>query len=470
MAPETAPTVAVIGGGLSGALVAERILRTKGRALRVVVVERREKVGAGFAYSTEHPEHVLNVPSKSMSAVDGEPDHFVAWLRGDGIDDAEEWAASSDPDGFVPRGLYGVYVGRLLEEAVKGAAPGVSWTHERGLATALSAEAGRIRITLEGERTIEADRAILALGNPPPANPIEGDLPFYSSPRYVRDAWEPEATADISPAAPVLVLGTGLTMIDIALSLDKGGHRGTIVALSTHGLLPPPHRLPYEAIPPFLEIPASSASIARLFRDVRARARAAATQGHDWRAVMDAIRPFGQAAWRSLDDAERRRFLRHLRAFWEIHRHRAAPAAFDQIARMRGMGRLVVRAGRIAGFVERGRRVDVTFRERGPGGKKQMAQVERVINATGPEMNFGRVRDPLLRQLFHDGLCRPGPLHLGFDATTDGTIIGADGSPSVVLSTVGPPLRGVLWETTAVPEIRAQSAALARRVVDGLTR
>jgi uncharacterized NAD(P)/FAD-binding protein YdhS len=219
-----------------------------------------------------------------------------------------------------------------------------------------------------------------------------------------------------------------------------------------------------------LEIPASGAGIARLFRDVRARARAASTHGQDWRAVMDAIRPFGQAAWRSLDDAERRRFLRHLRAFWEIHRHRAAPAAFDQIARMRGTGRLLVRAGRITGFVERGRRVDVTFRERGPGGKKQMAQVERVINATGPEMNFRRVRDPLLRQLLHDGLCRPGPLHLGFDATPDGTIIGADGSPSLVLSTVGPPLRGVLWETTAVPEIRAQAAALARRVVDGLTR
>src|SRR6202008_4114947 len=383
--------------------------------------------------------------------------------RGDGIDDAEEWGASSDPDGFVPRGLYGVYVGRLLDEAVKGAAPGVSFTHERGVATALSAEAGRIRIT------IEADRAILALGNPPPANPIEGDLPFYSSPHYVRDAWDPAATADLSPAAPVLVLGTGLTMIDVALSLDQGGHRGTIVALSTHGLLPPPHQFPYEAIPPFLEIPASGAGIGRLYREVRARARAASTQGHDWRGVMDAVRPLGQAAWRSLDDAERRRFLRHLRAFWEIHRHRAAPAAFDQIARMRGMGRLVVRAGRITGFVGSGRRVDVTFRERGPGGKKQMAQVERVINATGPDMNFARVRDPLLRQLLHDGWCRPGPLHLGFDATLDGAIVGGDGNPSPVLSALGPPLRGVLWETTAVPEIRAQAATLARRIVDGLT-
>src|SRR5258705_6264903 len=132
---------------------------------------------------------------------------------------------------------------------------------------------------------------------------------------------------------------------------------------------------------------------------------------------------------------------------------------------MRGMGRLVVRAGRIASFAERGRRVDVTFRERGPRGQKQMAQVERVVNATGPEMNFRRVRDPLLRQLLHDGWCRPGPLGLGFDATPDGAIVGQDGIRSPILSTLGPPLRGVLWETTAVPEIRVQAAALARPLV-----
>jgi uncharacterized NAD(P)/FAD-binding protein YdhS len=309
---------------------------------------------------------------------------------------------------------------------------------------------------------------VLALGNPPPANPTAGDLPFYSSPRYVRDAWDPEASRGLSPAAPVLVLGTGLTMIDVALTMDKEGHRGTITALSTHGLLPPPHRLPYEAIPPFLEIPPSGARIARLLRDVRDRARAAASQGHDWRAAIDAIRPLGQSAWRALGEAERRRFLRHVRSYWDIHRHRAAPLASEQVEQMRRVGRLVLRAGRIAGFVERGRRVDVTFRERGPRGQKQMAQVERVINATGPEMNFRRVRDPLIRQLLHDGWCRPGPLDLGFDATVEGAIIGADGKPSTILSTVGPPLRGVLWETTAVPEIRAQAAALARRTVEGL--
>jgi len=468
MSPETAPTVAVIGGGLSGALVAERLLRSTARLLHVVVVERRETIGAGFAYSTDHPEHVLNVPSKSMSAVDGDPDHFVAWLRGEGIDDAHEWGASSDPDGFVPRGLYGAYVGRLLVDAKRKAAAGISLTHERGAATAVSVEAGGVRVTLDDGRTIQADRAVLALGNPPPANPTEGDQPFYSSPRYVRDAWDPAATRNLSPAAPVFVLGTGLTMIDVALTLDKEGHRGTIVALSTHGLLPPPHRLPHEAIPAFLDIPAS-ARISRLVRAVRDRARAASAQGHDWRAVMDSIRPLGQSAWRSLDPAERRRFLRHVRAYWEIHRHRAAPAAFEQVTRMRGMGRLVVRAGRIAGFAERGRRVDVTFRERGLRGQKQMAQAERVINATGPEMNFRRVRDPLLRQLLHDGWCRPGPLGLGFDAAPNGAIVGADGISSPILSTLGPPLRGVLWETTAVPEIRVQAAALARRLVDELT-
>ena len=463
MATET-PTVAVIGGGLSGALVAERLLRTSGGPLHVVVVERRDTLGTGLAYSTDRREHVLNVPSKSMSAVDGEPEHFLAWLRGKGSASAREWGASFDADGFVPRGLYGAYVGQLLAEAAKSAKPAVSFAHERGVAIALSVEAGRVRVTLQGDRTIDAGHVVLALGNPPPADPTSADLAFYSSPRYVLDAWQPEAFRDLSPAAPVLVLGTNLTMIDVALTLDQEGHRGTIVAISTHGLVPPPHQLPHEAVPPFLEIPGAGARITRLLRAVRDRAGVASAQGHDWRAVMDAIRPLGQSVWRSLQESERRRFLRHLRAYWEIHRHRAAPAAMEQVARMRAMGRLVIRGGRISGFVERGRRVDVTFVERGGRGK-QMTQVERVINATGPDMNYRRARDPLLRQLLHDGLCRPGPMGLGFEATAEGAVIGAGGGPSLVLSTLGPPLRGVLWETTAVPEIRAQAAALARRIV-----
>ncbi|HKQ20230.1 MAG TPA: FAD/NAD(P)-binding protein, partial [Candidatus Eisenbacteria bacterium] len=350
MATET-PTVAVIGGGLSGALVAERLLRTSQSALHVVVVDPREALGAGLAYSTDRREHVLNVPSKSMSAVDGESDHFLVWLRGKGSAEAREWRASSDANGFVPRGLYGSYVRQLLADAVQTAAPGVSFAHERNVAIALSVEAGRVRVALKDERTIDAGHAVLALGNPPPADPTSSDLPFYASPRYVRDAWGPEALQDISAAAPVLVLGTNLTMIDIALSLDQNGHRGTIVAISTHGLVPTPHRLPYEAIPPFLQIP--GARITGLLRTVRERAGVASNQGHDWRAVMDAIRPLGQSVWLELTEPERRRFLRHLRAYWEIHRHRAAPAAMEQVARLRAMGRLVIRAGRISSFVER---------------------------------------------------------------------------------------------------------------------
>lgn len=467
MATET-PTVAVIGGGVSGALVAERLLRTSGGPLHVVVVERRDTLGAGLAYSTDRREHVLNVPSKSMSAVDGEPDHFLAWLRGKGSAEAQEWGASADANGFVPRGLYGAYVGQLLADAAKSAAPDVSLTHERNAATAVSVDAGRVRVGFQGDRTIDAAHVVLALGNPPPADPTSADLAFYASPRYVLDAWRPEALRDLSPAAPVLVLGTNLTMIDVALSLDQEGHRGTIVAISTHGLVPPPHRLPLEAVPPFLEIPGDGARITRLLRAVRDRAGVAAAQGHDWRAVMDAVRPLGQSVWQSLRESERLRFVRHLRSYWEVHRHRAAPAAMEQVARLRAMGRLVIRGGRISSFVERGRRVDVTFVSRGGRGK-QMTQVERVINATGPDMDYRRARDPLLRQLLHDGVCRPGPMGLGFEATAEGTIVGADGKPSPMLSTLGPPLRGVLWETTAVPEIRAQAAALARRIVKSET-
>jgi uncharacterized NAD(P)/FAD-binding protein YdhS len=470
MVSRDSPAVAVIGGGLSGALVADRLLRASPRPLRITLIEVGESVGAGVAYSAPLPEHLLNVPTKSMSAVAGEPDHFMNWLLADGLRDSTRWGATADPNGFVPRALYGLYVAWLLADAEHRARADVAIERVRGEAVAVVVEGGRARVTLRDGRSVEADRVVLALGNALPAHPTRVELPFYASPRYVRDPWSPDVERDLPVAAPVLVLGTNLTMMDVVFSLEKGGHRGTIIALSTHGLTPPTHHLPLEPCPPFLDGAAADGGIRGLMHAVRERARSAAAQAHDWREVMDSIRPLGQQVWLSLSEGERRRFVRHVRAHWEVHRHRAAPAAAESIDRMRGTGRLVIRAGRIEAFAERGRRVDVTFRPRNGRARLEMVQVERVINATGPDADLRRVRSPLIRQLLHDGWCRPGPLGLGFDATPQGEIIGANGKPSPVLATLGPPLRGVLWETTAVPEIRAQAAALAARFVGELLR
>jgi len=451
--PQAPPTtVAVVGGGCSGVLAAVHLLTHSDGRCRVVLIERDAVLGAGVAYGTDAPWHVLNTPAAVMSAFPGDPDHFARW--------AATVQLTATANSFLPRRLYRHYLQQTLIDAERDSASPLFRLRAR--VTALHCRATGAIVGLGDGGHVEADQVVLAVGNLPPGDPHGALAP--AAPRYISDPWAPRSLAEIEHDEPVLLIGSGLTAVDVALTLAGRGHRGPIDALSRHGLLPRHHASwPASADAEPALTPAPGLTTRALIRAVVHAAREAEADGRDWRAVVDGLRPVTQSLWRSLSETERRRFLRRAARLWEVHRHRMAPTVAASVDDLVQTGRLVVRRGTIDSLVAEGPTLRVGVRS--GSDRPQELRVGHIVNCTGPSTDVATTSDPLLRGMLAAGVARPDPLGLGFDVNDTGALIGAGGTPSPVLSTLGPLCRGRLWETTAVPEIRDQACALAARLV-----
>jgi uncharacterized NAD(P)/FAD-binding protein YdhS len=446
--------IVIVGGGASGVLMAAQLLRNPSlRNRTVTLIDRRATLGAGSAFGTRRPCHRLNVAASRMSGFADEPDHFVDWVQ--------ERDPSVGPTSFVSRGFYGEYLRDVLRQA-DGATLGARLCPMNGEVEAIElADGERATVRLRSGARIAADAVVLALGNLQPCDPHVGDDRFYESRRYIRDPWAPGAIEAISGSAPVLLIGSGLTAVDVVLTLESRRHRGAIHAISRHGALPQSHTSERPRVR--REIDIKSIAAARTARELlhafRTELRAADASGDDWRTVVDALRPTTQAIWRSLPEAEQRRFVAHLSRYWEVHRHRMAPQVAGTIDALRDRGALHVAAGRVVAYAESGDGVCVTVRSR--DGKVSQLRVGHVVNCTGPGYDVVGANEPLIASLFRAGAVRPGPLGLGLDVDDRGAVINDAGVPSSRLWTLGALRRGALWESTAVPEIREQAAELA---------
>ena len=316
-------------------------------------------------------------------------------------------------------------------------------------------------IQLGNGSTLLAQTVVLALGNFPPGNLGIPGLGEHSR-FYVRFAWSENALTGLSDNDSVFLIGSGLTSVDMALALHAKGFRGKIHILSRHGLIPLAHgqTSPW---PQFWDdrSPRTTRGLMRLIRDQVASARAA---GADWRAVMDSLRPHIQEIWQSLPTKERRRFLRHARAYWEVHRHRIAPDIAGTFSSMIETGQVEIHAGRLLSYSETNGAAEVTFRNRGTGAT-QTLRVARLVNCSGPETDCRKIESPFLHSLFAQGLVRQDPLRLGLDVSPNGALTDATGRPSLDLYALGPMRKESLWETTAVPELRVQAANLAEHLL-----
>jgi uncharacterized NAD(P)/FAD-binding protein YdhS len=443
--------IAVIGGGASGTLATVYLLReAAGRQLplRVALIDRHGRHGLGQAYSTTHPAHLLNSPAGAMSALTDDPGHLTRWAAEAGL----------PQDGFLPRSAYGRYLTELLAAAERSARPAARVSRITGHVVAIRrGSLGRaLRLHLAADGRIDADAAVLATGNLPPAPPC----PVPRGHRYIADPWEPGALEAAADGRPVAVLGTGLTMLDVAIALT-GAHPRTVVhAISRHALLPREHRWPRAAaavsVMPVIRRPAASLRLGALIREIRTSI--AAYPGH-WQDIMDALRPQIPLIWEQLPEADKRLFLRHVARYWEVHRHRVPPETARRIAALTLAGRLVLHRGRVsaASTEQGGLRVRID-----QGGSSTELDAGWLINCTGAAADITTTVDPLLRHLLDSGLARPDPLRLGLDADSGGALRDAAGRPASDLVTLGPLLRGCWYETTAIPEIRDQAAALAR--------
>ncbi len=433
--------VAIIGGGFSGTLLAVNLLRHDGPS--ATLIERRPHTARGVAYSAAHPDHLLNVRAENMSALPDDPAHFIRWL-------AEHHPGLA---GFVPRLIYGDYLDALLAETIARSA---------GRLQVVQAEAQDIhvgtsdmRIDLVEGASIRADSVVLAPGNLPPHTPNGIDPSTLPSGSYVADPWHGNIADDLAADDVLLVLGTGLTMVDVALLLDASGWQGRIVALSRHGLIPHVHAA---GVPKTLRSERPEPTAVGMLRSLRARAGAV-----EWRAAVDELRPYTQGLWRAMEHDERRRFLRHLRPWWDVHRHRLAPSVAAKIAAMQSDGCLTIVAGKLVGAEPEDEHVRLSYRSR-HGDKLKTLRVRRIVNGTGPQGDLTATTEPLLRNLRSRGLLRADPLRIGIDVDQDARAIAVDGEASDRLSVIGPMTRGAFWEIVAVPDIRQQAWSVARRL------
>ncbi len=445
-------TIAIIGGGLSGTLLTIQLLLQRGEApLRVYLVERSAAVGKGVAYGTCMESHLLNVPAGKMSLFPDDPGHFVRWLQ---INDLPLDEAS-----FAPRPVYARYIWETFT-AVQARCPGRLHVVNGEAVDVREAGEGLV-VELDGGETLPCDRAVLALGNFPPTALSVLEHALAGDPRYVRDPWRGDPFAGLNKYNTVLLVGTGLTMVDMVRSLRDRGHQGEVVAVSTHGELPSEHCRLTETYPPFGEtVPTSGAEALRIVKEHLRRAQAGGT---GWHAVVDALRPHTAAWWGALPVAEQHRFLRYLGHRWNVARHRMPPESGRVIREMVAQGQLRLLPGRVTAAESSPRGVTCTITSRRRAA--QQATVGRVINCTGPESNPLRWGGPLVQALLGRGAIRPHANGLGLDATAEGALVDADGTPSGRLLAIGPMLKAALFESVAVPEIRCQAQQLARALL-----
>jgi uncharacterized NAD(P)/FAD-binding protein YdhS len=444
-------SIAVVGGGAAGTLTAARLIDEAGRrhrAIEVILIESRPTAGRGVAYSTDDNRHLLNVPVRRMSAYPEDSEHFARWL-------ADHDGKPADPCEFVPRGRYGQYLAHVLDEA-RRRTPWATVSRIRDRVVDLTADRCRCQVRLERGDVLDVDAVVLAVGH---LGPELSWVPesLRASSRFIADPWTAGALDTVDPHGDVLVVGTGLTMVDAVRVLDRPGR--VVHAVSRHGVMPKRH---IAGLVPAMEAPelaSAHPTLAQLQDVMTAHIAKSMARYGDWRPAVDSIRAMTQALWAGFSDSDRAEFVALDARNWDAVRHRIPPASAAAIDAARAADRLRPRTGSVVGAVETETGVDVTLSD------GSTLSVAAVVNCTGPCANPHLSTDPLIRSLMDQGLARGGPLGIGLDTAADGRLHDVDGVASRPIWTLGSLRRGTLWESVAIPEIRGQAAALATQVL-----
>jgi uncharacterized NAD(P)/FAD-binding protein YdhS len=455
---QTPRTIVIVGAGFSGVAVAMQLLRHASIVPVHVTLIDRVGHGRGVAYATHDYPFLLNVPAGNMSAEPSEPHAFLNFLN-------VELPGATAED-FVPRSLYGDYLEQRLRQAESQAPAGSRLVRIVGSVTGIQRGSGStgFRVEVAGGQELRADAVIIAHGNHAPA-PLPGSEQLTTSSGYVADPWsEPVRLRD---GETVLVVGTGLTMADVVIAGARDGPGVRMIALSRHGLLPLPqatfsHTQSAEAMN--LRLLAQPGSVRGLLRAARELSQESEGRGADWREIIAQLRHLARGIWRDLPAPERARFLRHVRVYWDIHRHRLPQQTLAELQRLFATGQLSISAGRILKLQADGGAIQVLWRARGAS-QPSTLRVDRVINCTGPSFDPRRLHDALTQSLLANGLASADPVGLGLLTSPDGEMLDTRGLPVPGLYYIGPLLRADYWEMGAVPELREYARKLALRLV-----
>ncbi|WP_336174290.1 FAD/NAD(P)-binding protein [Ensifer sp. MJa1] len=456
--------IAIVGGGFTGAAVAANLARNPASdGASIVVFEPRERLGAGLAYDTDNPAHRINVPAARMSLIPDDSDDFLSWLasKGEPGDDADALAA--DGNLYPRRAVFGRYVGEFIAPFLKTG----RIAHRRERVVNIDRHGDHWLLRTGSGAELLADIVVIATTHPPPRAPRGVAEMLHGHPRYVPDATVTGALACLRPQDRVLVIGNGLTAADVIASLRLANHRGQIVSLSRRGLRSRGHATtPQEPFGDFSDDPARTAL--ELLRRVRRAVREAAEIGTSWHGVFDALRSQGGQVWRALPPAERRRLVRHLRAYWDVHRFRVAPQVDASIRQGLETGQLRVLGGSIDRVETDGEVIAVDIRHRRNGSSERML-FDACVVTTGPAHTGILSCHDWLADLASQGWLRLDDVGLGLACDVASRAIAADGRAERSLIIAGPLARGTFGELMGLPQVNDHAIFVAGEIADMLT-
>lgn len=457
--------VAVAGAGATGVALVVQLARCLPAGSRVLLVGAPGETARGVAYGTPLPAHLLNVRAGRMSVIHDDCDHFVRWLE------AARWRGGDKDEiaeTYAPRTLYGSYLLDTLHREIAAARGRVRVDTVESRVAEIVPGDGVYALRMHDGTAAAAAAVALCMGHGAPAFPIPSEAvdPAARS-RMIADPWADRRLEAIDPGARVIIVGTGLTMVDQVLTLAARGHRGPVTAISRRGFLPTSHLL-RRTEPATIDIPDGPLALRHLVRAVVGAARDADAAGGDWRSVVDGLRPVTQSLWQRLSLADRRRFCRHVECIWSVVRHRMAPEIADRLDAIRSRGSFETRLGRIVAVRGTGRGLSVGIRGRGAR-TVELHAFDWMINCSGVGRLGVSPLDAPLGPLVAAGLLRADALGRGIDVTPAGAAVGRSGAPTPGLHALGPLGAGSLMEITAMPDIRHQCAAVARSIAAGVT-
>ncbi len=447
-------TIAIIGGGWSGMLTAIQLLE-KSKNIHVKVIHSEQSIGLGSAYSTTDEAHLLNVPAGKMSAFQKNPSHFIDWLKNNG------YSSENIEAQFFPRYIYGKYITELVDYHKKNKL--LEFIHAKAID--ITKQESAYRVLLSNSNSIRADKIVLALGNFLPANPKSKSTSFHLSSSYFQNPWHTGYLKNLDLNKDVLIIGTGLTMIDSVLSLKKNGLKGKIFVVSPRGYTSAAHSKQITYPNFYHEL--KGKSLLEIFQIVRRHLKFAETKNSSWQGVIDSLRPHSQQIWIALSKKEKQQFISHIRHIWGIARHRLPLTTYNEITILKKKEQLEIIGGRIIDMQEKNGNVSIAINLRKNSAIRELV-VSRVINCTGPQNNYAELTDELVQRLLSKKMILADDLKMGIKTTLNGNVLEKDEHISSDIFAIGSLLRGVLWETTAVPEIRVQAENIAMQIIDSI--
>lgn len=457
--------IAILGGGFSGVVLAVQLAKQLQCPCKILLIDSNINFNKGIAYNPYSLKHILNVPAGKMSAFPEDSQHFVTWL----INNYNEYKGISQDllvNAYVPRYIYGRYLQSLWQECIGQAASKNSSLHViDAKVTDMDVRASSVGLVLSTGECIDADYCVLATGNTLPRNIPIKNTAYYNSSSYFQNPWDVRAVEQLVNDKPVLIIGNGLTMVDTVFGLLEHGFTNTIYALSIKGFSVLPHRYGGMAYTKLTEEFYPNITLRELVRLVNKHVKLVRTMGLSAESVIDSLRPYSQQLWKGFSLEEKRIFLSRLRHLWGVARHRVPLHIHDKLQQLKIEGRLQVKAATIVDIEQRGDEVLVSYYDKKRNTQEQLT-VSRVINCTGPETDIERLDKHILTACLKKGIVVPDELKLGIKAdTTTFRVQDARGKLHHHLFAIGTLLKGELWETTAVPELRVQAATIAAQLV-----